>query len=229
MLAVDEMVGAVVEELGAAGELENTYIFFSSDNGWFGGEHRIQSAKNRAYEESARVPLFVRGPGVAAGMKTKKLTLNTDFTSTFAELVGATFPADGRSLVPLLQGEEPSSWRSSVLLEKLPQADSSEEEKGESKDKGRSKDKNKDKNGAGGVPKAGPGGQLAFQAVRTETHKYVEHENGEKELYDLQNDPYEMESLHESADPSLVEDLKARLEALRSCSEQGCRQAEDTP
>ena len=79
------------------------------------------------------------------------------------------------------------------------------------------------------MPKAGPGGQLAFQAVRTETHKYVEHENGEKELYDLQNDPYEMESLHESADPSLVEDLKARLEALGSCSEAGCRQAEDAP
>jgi arylsulfatase A-like enzyme len=134
-------------------------------------------------------------------------------------------------LVPLLQGEEPSSWRSSVLLEKLPQADSSEEVKSESKGKGKAKDKgkNKDKTGASGVPKAGTGGQLAFQAVRTETHKYVEHENGEKELYDLQNDPYEMESLHESADPSLVEDLKARLEALRSCSEQGCRQAEDTP
>jgi N-acetylglucosamine-6-sulfatase len=71
-------------------------------------------------------------------------------------------------------------------------------------------------------PRPGP-------AARTETHKYVEHENGEKELYDLQNDPYEMESLHESADPSLVEDLKARLEALRSCSEEGCRRAEDAP
>jgi N-acetylglucosamine-6-sulfatase len=227
MLAVDEMVGSLVEELAAAGELENTYIFFTSDNGWFGGEHRIRSGKNRPYEESARVPLFVRGPGVAAGAKTEKLALNTDFTPTFAELAGASFPADGRSLAPLLQGEEPSSWRSSVLLEKLPQEDSSEEAKDGGKAKG--KDKAKDKTGAGGVPKAGPSGQLAFEAVRTETHKYIEHENGEKELYDLRNDPYEMESLHESADPSLVEDLKARLEALRSCSEEGCRQAEDAP
>ena len=231
MLAVDEMVGSLMEELEAVEELENTYIFFTSDNGFHQGEHRIRSGKNRPYEESARVPLFVRGPGVAAGVKTEKLTLNTDFTPTFAELSGATFPADGRSLVPLLQGEEPSSWRSSILLEKLPQEDSSEEENSESKAKGKGKDKgkNKDKTGAGGVPKAGPGGQLAFQAVRTETHKYVEHENGEKELYDLQNDPYEMESLYESADPSLVEDLKAKLEALRSCSEEGCRQAEDAP
>jgi arylsulfatase A-like enzyme len=175
------------------------------------------------------VPLFVRGPGVAAGATTEKLALNTDFAPTFAELAGASFEADGRSLVPLLQGEELSSWRSSVLLEKLPQADSSEEAKGGTKAKGKAKDKAKDKTGAGGVPKAGSSGQLAFEAVRTERYKYVEHENGEKELYDLQNDPYEMESIHETAEPSLVEDLKARLEALKSCSEEGCREAEDVP
>ena len=127
MLAVDEMVGSLVDELEAAGELDNTYIFFTSDNGWFGGEHRIRSGKNRPYEESARVPLFVRGPGVADGATTEKLTLNTDFAPTFAELAGVSFPADGRSLTPLLHSEEPSSpWRSSVLLEKLPQQHSSE-------------------------------------------------------------------------------------------------------
>ena len=229
MLAVDEMVGSLVEELEAAGELDNTYIFFTSDNGWEQGEHRIRSGKNRAYEESAHVPLFVRGPGVSAGTKTKKLALNTDFAPTFAELAGASFAADGRSLAPLLQGEEPSSWRSSVLLEKLPQEDSSEEDKGQSKAKGKAKDKAKGNTGAGGVPKAGPSGELAFEAVRTERYKYVEHENGEKELYDLQNDPYELESLHESADPALIEDLKAKLEALKSCSEEGCREAEDAP
>jgi N-acetylglucosamine-6-sulfatase len=225
MLAVDEMVASLVEELEAAGELDNTYIFFTSDNGWFGGEHRIRSGKNRAYEESARVPLFVRGPGVAADTKTEKLTLNTDFAPTFADLAGASFPADGRSLKPLLGDEEASSsWRSSVLLEKLPQGDSSEEEKGKGKGKGK-----KDKTGNAGVPKAGPGGQPAFEAVRTETHKYVEYENGDRELYDLEADPYELESLYESADPSLIENLKAKLDALRSCSEEGCQEAEDAP
>ena len=228
MLAVDEMVGSLVDELEAAGELENTYIFFTSDNGWFGGEHRIRSGKNRPYEESARVPLFVRGPGVAAGATTEKLTLNTDFAPTFAELAGISFLADGRSLTPLLHGDEPSSlWRSSVLLEKLPQEVSSEEQKGKGKAKGKSKAK--DKTGAGGVPKAGAGGQLAFEAVRTETHKYVEYDNGDVELYDLEADPYELESIHESAEPALIEDLKAKLEALKSCSEEGCREAEDTP
>jgi hypothetical protein len=58
-----------------------------------------------------------------------------------------------------------------------------------------------------------------FQSIRTETHKYVEYNNGEKELCDLTADPYELESLHESADPALLEDLKAKLEALKSCSE----------
>jgi N-acetylglucosamine-6-sulfatase len=222
MLAVDEMVGSLVDELEAAGELDNTYIFFTSDNGWFGGEHRIRSGKNRPYEESARVPLFVRGPGVAAGATTEELTLNTDFAPTFAELASVSFPADGRSLTTLLHDYKDSSpWRSSVLLEKLPQEDTSEEEKG--------KDKAKAKTGAGGAPKAGAGGQLAFEAVRTETHKYVEYDNGDVELYDLEADPYELESIHESADPALVEDLKAKLEALKSCYEEGCREAEDTP
>ena len=83
--------------------------------------------------------------------------------------------------------------------------------------------------GAGGVPKSGPGQSPDFRAVRTGTHKYVEYDNGEVELYDLEADPYELESIHESADPALVEDLKAKLEALKGCSEEGCREAEDSP
>ena len=68
-----------------------------------------------------------------------------------------------------------------------------------------------------------------YSAVRTRTHKYVEYGNGEEELYDLQADPYELESIHESANPALLEDLKARLDALKSCSEEGCQEAEDAP
>ncbi|MCA1731062.1 MAG: sulfatase-like hydrolase/transferase [Actinobacteria bacterium] len=117
MLAVDETVGSLIKELEAAGKLDNTYIFFTSDNGFEQGEHRIEKGKNRPYEESARVPFFVRGPGVAAGATVEKLAVNTDFASTFAELAGIDFPADGRSLAPLLRGEDPSSWRSAVLLE----------------------------------------------------------------------------------------------------------------
>ncbi len=195
MLAVDEMVASLVEELKATGELENTYVVFTSDNGFLQGEHRLNNTKDRPYEESARVPLFVRGPGIAPGTKVEDLVLNTDFAPTFAELGGVVFPADGRSLVPLLRGEEPAQqWRSAVLLE-------------------------------GFVGK----GPRVFGAVRTEDYKYVEYGSGEEELYHLQNDPYELESLHETANPALLEDLKARLEELRECSGDGCQEAEDTP
>jgi N-acetylglucosamine-6-sulfatase len=67
-----------------------------------------------------------------------------------------------------------------------------------------------------------------YKAVRTESHKYVEYVNGERELYDLEDDPYELENVYESADPTLIENLKTKLDALRSCAEAGCREAEDT-
>jgi hypothetical protein len=123
-----------------------------------------------------------------------------------------------------LSGEEPASWRSAVLLEKLPV------EKGSGdggKDKGKAGKGKEGKTGAGGVPKSGSGNPGAFRAVRTESHKYVEHENGEKELYDLEADPYELENVYETSDASLIEDLKTRLEALRDCSGDECREAED--
>jgi N-acetylglucosamine-6-sulfatase len=72
-------------------------------------------------------------------------------------------------------------------------------------------------------------GARVYGAVRTESHKYVEYDNGEKELYDLTSDPYELDSIHETADSSLLEDLGTRLDALRSCAGSGCREAEDAP
>jgi N-acetylglucosamine-6-sulfatase len=198
MLTVDEMVASLIQELEDAGELDNTFIVFTSDNGFHGGEHRIKGGKRTPYEESARVPLFIRGPGVPAGSKIEELALNTDFAPTFAALAGVEFPADGRSLAPLLR-EENAPWRMSILLE----AFTNEESAGEQVN----------------LPN--------YQAVRTETHKYVEYDNGEVELYDLEADPYELDNVYESADPSLLEDLKAKLDALKNCSEEGCREAEN--
>jgi N-acetylglucosamine-6-sulfatase len=193
MLAVDEMVASLVRELEVAGELDNTFIFFTSDNGYHQGEHLIDYGKNTPYEESARVPLFVRGPGVAAGSKVERLALNTDFAPTFADLAGIGFSADGRSLIPLLSGEDPL-WRTAVLLEGF----------------------------SGGSPPS-------YEAVRTETHKYVEYDNGETELYDLEADPYELESTPEITAPSLVADLNTKLNALSSCAGDECQKSEDVP
>lgn len=209
MLAVDEMVGSLVEELEATGELDNTFVFFTSDNGWQLGEHRISGGKDRPYEESVRVPLFVRGPGVAAGSKVEELALNTDLAPTFADLAGIGFSGDGRSLVPLLRGEE-YSWRSAILLEDFSQ--------------GTTDDETDDAEEESLSP---PPPVVDFESVRTETHKYVEYDNGERELYDLKADPNELENIYEIADPSLLEGLRTKLDALRNCAGDGCREAED--
>jgi N-acetylglucosamine-6-sulfatase len=116
--SVDELVEAVITKLRNVEALDNTYVVFTSDNGWHHGEHRIRSDKNQPYEESIRMPLLVRGPGVLAGT-TNKLTLNTDFFPTFTDLAGITTPeyVDGRSLRPVLKGNA-TSWRTAFLLER---------------------------------------------------------------------------------------------------------------
>jgi len=116
--AVDDLVEAVVNKLDSVGALGNTYVVFTSDNGFHLGEHRIPSGKARPYEESIHVPLLVRGPGVRAAATTDKLVLNTDFLPTFTDLAGTTTPryVDGRSLRPVLT-ESATSWRTAILLE----------------------------------------------------------------------------------------------------------------
>jgi N-acetylglucosamine-6-sulfatase len=118
LLAVDEAVGRLVEILRGQGELQNTYLVFTSDNGYHMGEHRLRPGKTSAYEEDIRVPLIVKGPGVKAGRE-GRISLNTDLASTFAAWAGARMDdTDGRPLTPLLSGE-PAPWRSGFLVEKI--------------------------------------------------------------------------------------------------------------
>jgi arylsulfatase A-like enzyme len=117
--ALDDLVAGIVGKLGDSGVLSNTYVFFTSDNGFQMGEHRItRPGKGRSYEESVRVPLLARGPGIAAGREAQKLALNTDYLPTFTDLASAQTPGyvDGRSLRPVLKGNA-TAWRSAVLLE----------------------------------------------------------------------------------------------------------------
>jgi N-acetylglucosamine-6-sulfatase len=122
--SVDELVKAVVGKLQNEGMLDNTYVVFTSDNGFHQGEHRIKSGKEKPYEESIRMPLLVRGPLVKPPplgqprLSTDKLTLNTDFFPTFTDLAGVPTPeyVDGRSLRPVLEGSA-TTWRTSILLE----------------------------------------------------------------------------------------------------------------
>jgi arylsulfatase A-like enzyme len=169
--ALDQLVEGIVKSLSNAGALENTYIFFTSDNGWHFGEHRIEDEKWRPYEESIHMPLLVRGPGVAAGSTTDKLALNTDFFPTFTDLAGIQTPSyvDGRSLRPVLEGSA-TTWRTAILLERrvLSSRTHASEFYGIRTDAGR---------------------------------KYVEYGGGFRELYNLSTDPYELSNEYDAATP----------------------------
>jgi N-acetylglucosamine-6-sulfatase len=198
--SVDEMVGRLVRILGESGELSNTYIVFTSDNGLHFGEHRINAKKWTAYEEAIHVPLLIRGPGVPAGAKRSQMALNNDLAPTFASWAGLTPPSfvDGRSLGPLLSSSPPSG-RNAFLVEHW-----------------------RDKNGdpyAATIP--------TYKAVRTDRYLFVRYASGERELYDLNKDPHELRSLHKTAGTALKRRLASRLDALESCAKQSCRSAEN--
>ncbi len=112
---VDDSVGEVLDYLDRTGLARNTIVIYSSDNGWYLGDLGLYD-KRFMYEPGLHIPLIVRGPGVKAGAVNDLLALNADFAPTFLELAGAKIPADmhGRSLVPLLRGERPPEWRTSI-------------------------------------------------------------------------------------------------------------------
>jgi N-acetylglucosamine-6-sulfatase len=116
LLAVDEAVVSIVDALRDAGELTRTLVIFTSDNGFFHGEHRMPSEKMLAYEASIRVPLIMRGPGVPAGAERRQLVTNVDLAPTILDVAGAsaTKPQDGTSLLPLLA--DPRRGRERDLL-----------------------------------------------------------------------------------------------------------------
>jgi arylsulfatase A-like enzyme len=201
MLGVDDLVGTVIETLRATGKLDNTYIFFTSDNGFHLGTHRLKQGKTTPFEEAIKVPLVVRGPGVTAGSAIGEMAATVDVAPTIAELGGATTPpfVEGRSLVPLLRGRRPSPWRKNALMEFI---------------------RPMNRSSAAQTPVPG------YQALRTETYTYVRYDTGEVQLYDLTSDPYELHNLAASADPKLLMSLQERLTRMHTCQGAGCRIAD---
>jgi N-acetylglucosamine-6-sulfatase len=121
LLAVDEGVVRIVDALRAEGELDNTLILFTSDNGFFHGEHRVQTGKVLVYEPSIRVPLILRGPGVPEGRHRGQLVTNADLAPTILEAAQAK-PGkiqDGRSLFRLLE-DRGLEWGRDLLIEGAP-------------------------------------------------------------------------------------------------------------
>jgi N-acetylglucosamine-6-sulfatase len=200
MLAVDDLIGRLIDSLRYSRKLSNTYIVFTSDNGFSMGEHRRAKGKWSAYEENMRVPLIVRGPDVPEGGVRQHMVLNNDLAPTFAQLGRVSAPkfVDGRSFVPLLRSgpPPPSNWRSAFLEEAAKWAASSRYKR------------------------------PAFKAVRTTNHLWVEFASGERELYNLDKDPFELQSRHQTAPDSLTGHLASRLDRLRDCARDRCRNAE---
>ena len=203
--SVDEMVERLVNALRDTGELSNTYIVFTSDNGVYLGEHRL-TAKGAAYNASPRVPLVIRGPGVPRGVTRSQMVLNNDLAPTFASWAGVNPPnfVDGRSLKPLLTSNPPANWRTAFLVEhrRTPEEFA--------------------------YVRAIPN----YRAIRTARYSYVEYGTGEKELYDLDADPTELTNIFPRASQTLRSNLQRRLNELKACaradtSTTSCRRAED--
>jgi N-acetylglucosamine-6-sulfatase len=162
LLAVDEAIARLLATLEKQGEADDTLVVFLSDNGYSLGSHR-NPWKDCAYEECIHVPLLVRWPGHTRGGEIDALVSNIDIAPTIAEIAGVEAPAriDGRSLVPLLEGDERGTNRP-VLLRHVK------------------------------YPRVAP----SFWGVRTERWTYVIYEaSGERELYDLAADPYQLSNL----------------------------------
>lgn len=188
LLAVDEAVGRLVARLRAHGELDDTLIVFTSDNGWLQGEHRVPFGKIKPYEQAARVPLILRGPGVPAGQRRHELVANVDLAPTLLDAAGARagLPLDGRSLL-----KPPPRGQRALLLEIGPRF---------------------------------RGEYVTYHAIRTGRYKYIEYATGERELYDLRADPYELDSRHD--DPryaDLRHRLATELDELARCQGMSCR------
>ncbi len=125
LLSVDEGTKNVLDALASHGELGKTLVIYTSDNGYFNGEHRIPGTKNRIYEESIRVPLEMRGPGIPRGVKVNPLVINADLAPTITQVATAAHPGlvmDGRSLIGVAKHPETDQGRQ-LLIEEPPRSD----------------------------------------------------------------------------------------------------------
>jgi len=187
--SVDESVGRVLDYLDQAGLADNTIVIYTSDQGFYLGDHGWFD-KRFMYEESLRMPLVVRYPKeIKAGSVNDDIVLNLDFGETFLDYAGVSVPADmqGRSLRLLLQGRTPSDWRTSMYYHyyEYPAVHSVKRHYG----------------------------------VRTQRYKLIHFYNDidEWELYDLKTDPDEMQNVY--SDPQyadVVKELTAELTRLRA-------------
>jgi N-acetylglucosamine-6-sulfatase len=174
LLAVDESLGRILAALAKTGSLDNTVVVFTSDHGYFYGEHGLSEERRLAYEEAIRIPFLVRyPPRVRAGSTPEQMVLSLDAAPTLIELAGLSPSGamQGRSLTPIFDGKA-RDWRSSFLIEYFSDTV---------------------------FPRIQ---NMGYVAVRTDHHKFIHYRELENmdELYDLAADPYEERNV--IADPA---------------------------
>jgi arylsulfatase A-like enzyme len=189
--ALDLAIDSLLTALAAQGKLDDTLVFYLSDNGLFWGEHRSPGGKGAVYQEASRVPFAVRYPRLVKEPRVDMALLaNIDVAPTIYELAGIPTPpeVDGRSLVPLLTGKNtPVRWREELLIEGWP------------------------------APERVEQGRAPYAAIHTGRYVYVETEGDKPELYDLTTDPYQIQNqVDNPAYAPVVTDLKARLRHMQA-------------
>lgn len=193
--AVDESVSSLVRTLDQVGELDNTWIIFTSDNGYALGEHRY-FGKNFLNEEITGVPMLVSGPGVANGSKSSTPVSLVDIPVTIADIanVRPKLAVDGRSFLGVLKSGRASGWRDTQLIQ----------------------------TGSSRVRGKHPG--WAFRGVRTARYVYAKDmQTGAKVLYDHKFDKYEVRNVaNHRRYARVVRELERRAQLLRSCRGAGC-------
>jgi arylsulfatase A-like enzyme len=186
--SVDDNVGRVLDYLEKNGLAENTLVIYTSDQGFFLGDHGLYD-KRFMYEPSLKMPFIARWPagGVKPGTTSDAIAINTDFAPTFLDAAGLPAPADmqGRTLLPILRGQRPGDWRTSMYYRYYHDP--------------------------------GDHHTAAHYGVRTETHKLIHYwKQDQWEMFDLTSDPDEVRNLY--ADPAhreTVVRLKAELQRLK--------------
>jgi arylsulfatase A-like enzyme len=185
--SVDDSVGRVLEFLDRNGLGRNTMVIYTSDQGFFLGDHGMYD-KRFMYEESLRMPFLVRWPAaIKAGTRSDAIALNVDFAPTFLDAAGVRVPAEmqGRSLVPVLGGRTPRDWRTAMYYRYYHDP--------------------------------GDHNTRAHYGVRTRTHKLIYFwKKDQWELFDLVNDPSELHNLYgQPGHEAITATLKAELARVK--------------
>jgi len=196
--AVDALLARLRIVLAQTGRAQDTYVIFTSDNGFHLGQHRLMAGKNTAFDTDIRVPLVVTGPGVPAGADVGQLVSGVDVRPTLDEIAGVPAPpeVDGVSLLSLLRGQPPPTWRDAVLVEHNgPVVDRADPD----------------------LPALGSGNPGSYVAIRTLAETWVEYADGEVEHYDIASDPDQLHPTASDVPLGRRAQLRATLAALVAC------------